>query len=119
MRKLAVGLAAAIVWASSAAAADFASAYKVEGSDPGGGGAYAGDVSVKRTSEATYEVVWKIGADTFTGTGIGGPEGLAIAYRSGSSIGVAIFSQEADGSVSGYWTYAGGKQIGQEKWTAK
>lgn len=113
-------LLATPIIALPAAAADFASAYAVEGSDPGGGGGkYEGVVSVKRTGPAVYEVVWTIAGEKFVGTGIGGPEGLAVAYKSGSKTGIAIYRQTTSGAVDGVWTYAGGRDVGEEKWTPK
>lgn len=115
MRSLAVGVVACL-FATSAFAAEFADSYDVTGESPGGGGTYEGVVKLKKTSEVTYEVVWTIGSDKFVGTGIGSAEGLAVGYKSGSSTGIAIYSEDKGGVITGYWTYAGGKQIGTEKW---
>lgn len=100
-----------------AAAADFAGKYAVRGTDPDGGSDYTGVVTLTQTAEAIYSVVWKIGGDTFIGTGIGGAEGLAVGYKSGSNTGIAIYRQDPDGAVKGVWTYAGGKKIGEEVWS--
>jgi hypothetical protein len=118
MKSLVAGLAACLI-ASSAYAAEFANRYTVEGQSPGGGSPYEGQVVVKQTSDAIYEIVWTIGSDKFVGTGIGSPEGLAVGYKSGSDTGIAIYSEEKGGVITGFWTYAGGKQIGTEKWTPK
>lgn len=113
-------LASAVICALSAlpaGAAEFASRYTVEGSSPGGGGKYAGSVTVRKTGEATYQVVWTIGDQKYVGTGIGSPDGLAVAYKSGSDTGIAIYREGKGGEIDGYWTYAGGKAIGQESWS--
>lgn len=102
--------------AQPASAADFAAAYDVTGTSPGGGAPYQGVVTLKKTGEATYEVIWVIAGETAMGTGIGSPAGLAVGYKLGASNGVAIYSRGAGGVVEGYWTYSGGKQIGQEIW---
>lgn len=118
MRAVLSGVLASLLFVLPAAAADFAKSYAVEGSDPGsGGGKYAGSVTIKRTGTAIYEVVWTIAGEKFVGTGIGGPEGLAVAYKSGSKTGIAIYRQEQSGAVDGVWTYSGGKDVGEEKWT--
>ncbi|MDR4305156.1 hypothetical protein IHQ68_00745 [Chelatococcus sambhunathii] len=117
MRGILLGLLASACVAGSAMAADFASSYAVAGSSPGGGGAYKGKVSVKRTGDGVYQVVWTIGGDKFVGTGIGGPEGLAVGYKSGSDTGIAIYRVTPGGEVEGVWTYQGGTQIGKENWT--
>lgn len=100
----------------SASAADFAAAYDVTGTSPGGGDPYSGVVTLKKTGDATYEVIWVIAGETAIGTGIGSPDGLAVGYKLGASNGVAIYSLGQGGVVEGFWTYSGGKQIGQETW---
>lgn len=112
-----VVLLAMTLAAHPVAAAEFAGKYAVKGTDPDGGSDYSGTVTLTRTAEAVYSVVWKIGGDTFVGTGIGGADGLAVGYKSGSNTGIAIYRQEADGVVKGVWTYAGGKKIGEEAWS--
>lgn len=119
MRKLFATTAACLLLVQTAFAAEFAGSYDVAGTDPGGGGSYAGVVTIRKTGDATYQVTWVIGNDTFIGTGIGSTEGLAVAYKSGPNIGVAIYNLGQSGMVEGFWTYAGGKQIGQEKWTPR
>ncbi|HVI28575.1 MAG TPA: hypothetical protein VM780_07995 [Hansschlegelia sp.] len=119
MRSFVAAGVLACLMASSAYAAEFAARYDVKGESPGGGGEYEGVVTVKKTGDATYQVVWTIGPDKFVGTGIGGPDGLAVGYKSGSNTGIAIYSVEKGGVVGGYWTYAGGKQVGTETWTPR
>lgn len=114
-----LAVAACVLVVSPAFAGDFAKTYDVQGSDPGGGGKYRGVVSVKRTAPAIYDVVWTIGSDQYVGTGIGGPDGLAVAYKSGSQTGIAIYRQKASGAVEGVWTYAGGRSVGEETWTER
>lgn len=90
--------------------------YRVTGSEPGGAGKYSGTVTVQKTGDVTYQVTWQIGDTRYVGTGIGSPEGLAVGYRSGTSTGIAIYSQEG-AVMKGYWTYAGGKTVGEESWS--
>ena len=53
--------AAAVVLASiTSAFADPTGTYEVEGTNPGGSGAYHGTVTVEPTGD-TYRVVWRIG----------------------------------------------------------
>lgn len=52
------------------------------------------------------------------GTGIGSPSGLAVSYKAGTETGIAIYSQAGD-TFAGYWTYAGGKTVGQETWSTR
>ena len=114
-----VGLTALILALSAtmACADDPVGRYSVVGSNPGGGGQYRGSVTVEQTGD-TYRVVWDIGSQTFTGTGIGGEDGLAVAYRSGNQTGIAFYDAKG-ANWEGVWTYTGGRQIGKETWTRR
>ena len=50
-----------------------------------------------------------IGSDTYTGTGIGSDDFLAVSYRSGNETGLALYGRKPNGSWHGIWTYAGGR----------
>ena len=110
--------AACLVAATSAFADALEGRFRVQGSDPGTGQTYTGTVAVEKTGEVTYRVVWQIGDTRYVGTGIGSPNGLAVSYKAGSETGIAIYSQDGD-KFAGYWTYAGGKTVGQETWSAR
>jgi hypothetical protein len=100
---------------STAAFADPVGRYAVTGTDPGGKRVYKGDVVVERTGD-TYQVVWEIEGSRTIGTGIGNKDFIAVSYRSGSSTGIALYSDDGSGTWAGVWTYAGGTQIGTERW---
>jgi hypothetical protein len=95
-------------------AADPVGAYRVTGSNPGGGSRYHGTVKVERTGK-TYRVIWVIGNTRYVGTGIGNREGLAVSYKSGKSSGLALYGADG-GNWEGVWTYAGGRDLGTEVW---
>ena len=105
--------------------------YTLTGTSPGGGGTYAGTVEVQRNGD-TYVVLWKIGNETYLGTGLGaadvkgvptmGPAAandtaLAVGYVSDAIFGQAFYVQQSDGTWKGIWTYGGSSQIGTEVWT--
>jgi hypothetical protein len=113
MRRL-IMLAAAMLFAATAAFAEPAGEYRVEGTNPGGGSAYRGTVSVTKTGE-TYGVVWEIQGQRYVGTGIGNKDFLAVSYRSGNETGLALYGEEAGGWV-GIWAYQGGRNVGAERW---
>lgn len=113
MRKL-LTLAAAMLFVATAAFADPAGTYRVEGTNPGGGGAYRGTVSVTKTGE-TYQVVWEIQGQRYVGTGIGNKDFLSVSYKSGDQTGLALYGEEA-GGWAGIWTYQGGRSVGAERW---
>ena len=114
MRRLSAALVSAILIMSPALADALEGQYRVQGSNPGGGAGYSGNVTVRKTGD-TYQIVWQIEGTRYVGTGIGGPEGLAVTYRSGNDTGVAIYVP-AQGGYDGVWTYAGARQVGQERW---
>jgi hypothetical protein len=118
MRIFSAALVSLVLFASPAFADAIEGQFRVRGTNPGGGSAYAGTVTVQKTGD-TYQVVWQIEGARYVGTGIGGPEGLAVTYRSGNDTGVAIYVPGSQGGFDGVWTYAGARQIGQERWTAR
>lgn len=96
-------------------AAEPAGTYRIEGSNPGGGSAYSGTVTVTRTGE-TYSVIWVVGGTRYIGTGIGNKEFIAVSYRSGNDTGLALYGADG-GNWKGIWAYAGGRQVGAERWS--
>ena len=131
MKFLISSMIAIFVLSASSARADPVGYFSVRGANPGGQGAYEGQVAVKRTGD-TYAVAWKIGNDEFVGTGIGAASvngvatfgdaagqdtAIAVSYVSGSSFGLALFVEQDDGHWKGIWTYAGSDAIGSETWT--
>jgi hypothetical protein len=115
MHLFAIAAAALALSAAAAAlAADLVGDYTIEGSNPGNKGHYTGTVTVRKTGE-TYSVVWVVGSTRYVGTGIGSKDFIAVSYRSGNDTGLALYG--SDGSNwNGIWTYAGGKQVGTERW---
>ena len=59
-----------------------------------------------------------VGRYRIVGTGIGGDQGFALAYRSANQTGIAIDSAKGPGG-EGVWTYTGGRTIGGEVWTRR
>jgi hypothetical protein len=111
---LLVGAASAFVClAPVAASAQVVGQFTVEGQNPDGT-RYSGSAFVERTGQA-YRVVWNIGGTRFVGTGIGSDEAIAIAYRAGSRTGVALLGNQPSG-FGLVWTYAGGTDLGTERW---
>jgi len=115
MRALSPAFALAFVLSATAAFADPVGHYSVTGTNPGGKSTYSGEVVVERTGD-TYRVVWDIGNARFVGTGIGNKDFIAVSYSSGNQTGLALYSDDGNGAWAGVWTYAGGKQIGTERW---
>ncbi len=113
MRCLAV-VAALLISTVAAFAADPIGSYSVVGSNPGNGSQYSGSVSVSKTGD-TYRVVWTIGGTQYVGTGIGNKDFIAVSYRSGNNTGLALYGADG-GNWAGIWTYAGGRQVGEETW---
>jgi hypothetical protein len=104
----------ALTVAAPVVAADLTGDYTIEGSNPGNKGHYTGTVTVRRTGE-TYSVVWVVGGTRYIGTGIGNKDFIAVSYRSGNDTGLALYGPDGS-NWNGIWTYAGGKQVGTERW---
>jgi hypothetical protein len=112
MRSLFV--AAALLWSVVAAfAADPTGSYEVQGTNPDGS-TYSGTVTVTQTGK-TYKVVWQVGGDTFTGTGIGDKDFLAISYVYDKDTGLVLLGSDG-GNWNGVWAYAGGTKMAKESW---
>lgn len=110
--------AAAMALVGTAAMADPVGRYTVRGTNPGSGSGYSGQVAVSKTGD-TYRIVWNVGGQTYTGTGIGSDDFLAVSYRSGNETGLALYNRKPDGVWQGIWTYAGGNRIGTDTWTPR
>jgi hypothetical protein len=115
MRALTATVTSAFMLVASAALASPIGHYDVSGTNPGGGSKYSGEVSVEPTGD-TYRVVWNVGGQRYVGTGIGDKNFIAVSYQSGDQTGLALYAEEDDGAWVGVWTYAGGKQMGTERW---
>ena len=100
------------------AVADPVGRYDVDGTNPGGGSAYRGTVAVEKTGQ-TYRVIWDVGGTRYVGTGIGDDKFIAVSYRSGNNTGLALYGHDANGIWIGIWTYAGGREIGSERWVPR
>jgi hypothetical protein len=132
MRACLTGLLLAAACAAPALA-DPTGSWLVNGGNADGSGAYQGKISIKRSGE-TYKAVWIVGDTTFTGTGVGGvmnngvftpgpasesDTAISILFRSGKDVGLAVYSEQADGSWSGAWTYENLDRVAYEMWTPK
>ena len=126
---------AALAWmiATTVAWAGPEGTFDVVGKNPDDNGQYEGTVTVKRTGD-TYSVVWDVAGTRFVGIGIGakpagtaagyagasdGDTAIAVGYGSGSQHGLAVYEEQADGSWSGIWTYAGSAVVSSEVWYPK
>jgi len=94
--------AAAVVLLGTSAFADAVGKYSIRGTNPGDGKPYSGEVTVTKTGE-TCRVVWLIGSDPYTGTGIGSDDFLAVSYRSAAKPAwrCTAASPTANGTASG------------------
>lgn len=117
MRRYFAVAAAALLFSVTAAFADPVGKYSVKGTNPGTGTSYTGTVSVERTGD-TYKIVWVIGGTRYVGTGIGNKDFLAVSYRAGSDTGLALYGPDGDNWI-GVWTYAGGTEMGTDRWTRR
>lgn len=118
MRQFLAAVAATLILSVTAAFADPVGRYFVEGTDPGKpNSSYTGTVTVEQTGD-TYKVVWDIEGTKYIGTGIGNKDFLAVSYKSGNNTGLALYAPNSNG-WTGVWTYAGGTQMGTDKWVRR
>ena len=94
--------------------ADPEGTYDMTGVNPGNGTKYSGIVVVQRTGD-TFQVAWTVNRQQIIGIGIGKSDYLAVSYRSGNTIGVAVYSQSEDGWI-GLWAPGGSRELGSETW---
>ncbi|EAU42658.1 hypothetical protein FP2506_07451 [Fulvimarina pelagi HTCC2506] len=117
MRPRLLPIIAAAVFATSSAFADPSGSYTISGTNPDGS-AYNGSVLVAKVGE-TFTVNYTVGAQTFTGTGLGDDDVISIGYTAGGQdVGVALMVADGNGGFEGVWAYLGSKSMGQESWTA-
>lgn len=100
-------------------AQDISGHYAVEGGNPNGQGAYQGEAQVVRAGDV-FHVMWSIAGQQQTGTGILQKGALAVVYQQeGELPGVALYTLNSSGSLSGTWTSLGGTVLGVETWRRK
>ena len=110
---VAVGLAGLLL-VDGRAMAEIEGTYNVTGINPGNRVKYSGTVLVQRTGD-TFQVIWAFNSQRIIGVGIGKNDYLAVSYRLGENIGVAVYTPSGDGWV-GIWAPGGGRELGSEAW---
>ncbi len=113
-----LGIAVVLVTAMGGAtmAADFGGRYTVTGTNLDGT-SYSGTADIKITSNTTCEITWVTGSTTSVGHCMGMGDIIAASYSQGKNVGLAMYQQNADGSLDGYWTVAGRDGSGTETLT--
>lgn len=97
-------------------AQDLSGRYVVEGGNPNGQGNYQGEVQVVRAGDV-FQVKWSVAGQQHAGTGILHKGLFAVVYQpAGEQPGIAVYTLNANGSLSGAWTPLGGTVLGVENW---
>jgi hypothetical protein len=109
-------LGALVLVLTAPAFAQVAGTYAVEGADAQKH-KYQGTVTVTPEGE-NFRIVWKIGNETYRGTGLSAGEALAVSYSWGKNTGVALYVKQGDGWI-GIWTSSDQKGQGSEFWTRR
>jgi hypothetical protein len=115
--RLFIGIAVAFALTAVSARADPVGTYELSGTNPGNGSAYSGTVTVQRTGD-TFLIIWIVAGSRQVGIGIGKDDFLAVSYRSGNAIGIAVYRPDGDG-WRGIWAPAGSQNLGTEVWTRR
>lgn len=116
MMRIAAALGALVLAFAGPAFAQVAGTYAVEGSDPQQH-KYKGSVTVTPEGE-NFRVVWKIGDETYRGTGLAAGEAFAVSYSWGKGTGVGLYVKQGNNWV-GIWTGSDQKGQGAEFWTRR
>jgi hypothetical protein len=112
--KLALAMLALLASVSLAFAGDPVGSYAVAGANPG-----TPDNQYRLGPEdRRHLVIWNIGSQTFTGTGIAKENDFSVTYRSGGLTGLAVYSATGD-NWDGTWTFTDSHRTGTESWTRK
>ena len=113
--RLTIGAVLALVLTVVSSLAEPAGTYRVSGTNPGSGSTYSGTVTVERKGD-TFLVHWTIAGSRQIGVGIGKDDFLAVSYRSGDSIGIALYRPDQNGGWKGIWAPIGSEALGTETW---
>jgi hypothetical protein len=91
--------------------------YAIYGKEISGEVGYTGKVAVSKQG-ATYTVIWLIGPEVHTGTGILSDNVLSVTFIArGSPVpGLAVYTVQEDGTLTGQFTVLGGRKVGAEIW---
>ncbi len=104
------------IFVATALASDISGRYSLQGTDPGNGGTYHGEVLVVRKDDV-YVVAWRIGDQRFVGTGLRVDDGFAVVYESRDTpAGLVLYKILPDGSMTGIYTNLGQTRVGTETW---
>lgn len=104
----AANTAPAATTTSTATSKDISGGYTVSGQNEGGGGGYAGDLTVTKRDEV-YQFTWKSGDRTYGGVGVQAGNSVGVAFTEGTDgkgCGVVLYQIKPDGSLdgkAGYW----------------
>jgi len=91
--------------------------YAIYGKEISGEAGYTGKVAVSKQG-ATYTIIWLIGTEVHTGTGILSDNVLSVTFIArGSPVpGLAVYTVQTDGTLTGQFTVLGGRKVGAEIW---
>lgn len=79
---------------------------------------YQGAVTVTQTGQ-TFNVVWTIGNQRFTGVGIFLDGVLSVGYSGAGNTGVALYREGQGGIWEGPWAFVGETAQQTERWTRR
>ena len=118
MRPILGGLVVALLTAAFPALAQRAGMYDVTGTNPDGT-AYNGIIGLRQVGLASWQVLWDLGETRFEGYGMSSGLTFAVGFALSQRPGIAIYSVNADGSMTGQWTLVGTSAIGTETLTPR
>ncbi|MDI1241796.1 MAG: hypothetical protein PSX80_07735 [bacterium] len=88
---------------------DISGNYTVTGQNEGGGGKYAGDLTITKRDEV-YQFSWSSGDKTYDGVGVQGGNSVGVSFTEGDDgqgCGVILYQIKSDGNLDGKFGYWG------------
>jgi hypothetical protein len=113
-QKAGLGLVAGLVVSITCAQAQsIGGRYQVQGKNFDGS-TYSGQAEITVTTENTCRIVWNTGGQISRGICMRNDNAFSAAYQLGNKIGLIIYQVRPDGSMTGLWTIADQRGVGQE-----
>jgi hypothetical protein len=113
--RLPIGTLLVLILTVASSLADPAGTYRVSGTNPGSGSTMP--APLRSSNGETFLVTWTIAGGRQIGVGIGKDDLLAVSYRSGNAIGIALYFPDQTDGWKGIWAPIGSQTLGTEIWT--
>lgn len=111
-------LALALALPATPARAQRPGLYDVVGTSPGGE-PYRGILALRQVGLASWAVLWETEGGRYEGYAMSSGSTFAVGFTVANRPGVAIYTVNPDGSMTGQWTIISSSEIGTETLTPR